>query len=103
MFDSQFVRNVARGTVAAISRFDPTLCGKVVRTAAVVALSEFLSTVVMNGLPTNLKCSSSETPIVVYTTLLFLSGAITFQLCVLAVLWEPLSRKMAALDERRGG
>jgi hypothetical protein len=102
MFDSQFVRNVARGMVAAISRFDPILCGKVVRIAAVVSLVEFLSTVVM-GLPTRLNCSSSQTPIVVYTTLLFLSGGITFYLCALAVLWNPISRKMAALDERRGG
>ena len=79
-FDSEFVRKLARGTVAAITRFDPMLCGKVLRIAAAASLVEFLLTVaiVMMGLPSHSKCSLSQTPIVAYTTLLVLSGTITF-------------------------
>jgi len=103
MFDPKFVRKVARGTAAAVTRFDPTLCGKALRIAAAVSLIEFLLTVaiMMMGLSTDWKCSSWQTPIGDYM-LVFLSGAVTLYLCILAVLWTPIARKMAALDERRG-
>lgn len=104
LFESEFVRKLACGTVAAITRFDPISCCKVLRIAAAMSLVEFLLMVaiVMMGLPSHSKCSLSQTPIVVYTMLLVLSG-ITFYLCGLTVLWTPIARKLSAVVQRQRG
>ena len=75
------------------------------RIAAAVSLVEFLLMVaiMMMGLPSHSKCRLSQTPIVVYTTLLALSGTITFYLCVLTVLWTPIARKLSAVEQRQRG
>src|SRR5438874_978560 len=42
LIDSDFIRRLARVSAFAVARFDPTLCGKVLRIGASVSLIEFM-------------------------------------------------------------
>jgi hypothetical protein len=95
----KFMRKVVRIVVFTLARFDPVICGKVVRIAAAISAIEFLLTLAlaMLWIPADSRCHTSRTP----EPLLYLglSAGPALWLCVIAIFWKYIAVWIAEYEK----
>ena len=89
----------AMKTQSTVRRFDPALCGKVVRIAAAACLVEFLATMAlwMMWVPADSKCRAwvvGEGP--PKTIFLIIAAVLTLWTCIIAIFWKHFANLVFA-------
>src|SRR6266576_4900274 len=91
--DLEFVRKAARVAALAATRFDPLLCGKVIRIAVTVSVIELLLAIalVMLWIPVESKCLGWDWRYSIYRFFLPIGGWVLWT-CIIAILWKSIAR-----------